>query len=214
MKHESMEHHAEKLLSGKDQGRKTEVFYRNNQGDIPIADLAEAFRLKDRVLRCIDERTGGGLHLGGSGVLLSNAIEVVRSMNVEAITSHAGCGAAKMAAAEAGIPVERVEHYAEQWSRTLARQLGVPYQGHLPVTPEFHIARVAYYDGTGQFDWSHIPGGLPAGFTISRKYLDPEYAKREIDIAASIAMGDHGYGDLISQSPYSQFVFVAIGSSI
>jgi predicted ATP-dependent Lon-type protease len=36
---------------------------------------------------------------------------------------------------------------------------------------------------------------IPDGFIISRYYLDPAYAKEELAVALSIAMGHHGFGE-------------------
>jgi hypothetical protein len=73
---------------------------------------------------------------------------------------------------------------------------------------ELHIARVAYLDGTGRFDPSQVQQ-LPPGFVISRKYMEAPYAKQEADIAVSIALGAHGFGDRINED--APFYLVAVG---
>jgi len=177
--------------------------------------LTGVFELKDKKLRCIDEGTVGGIHLAGSGILnKSAAVEIVKQAGVTGIYSHAGCGAAGLyAQSQKGLDISRADEYGIDWAKELAQASDLPYEGHIELSemarpPEFHIARVAYYDGTGKFDPSQIEG-LPPGFVISRKFLTPDYAKQEADIATKIALGDHGFGKIIT--PESPFYLVAIG---
>ena len=37
---------------------------------VSLSNLSDAFRPRDRALRCIDGRTPGGVHLAGSGILM------------------------------------------------------------------------------------------------------------------------------------------------
>ena len=85
---------------------------------------------------------------------------------------------------------------------------------HLPLSEMarpagLHVARVAYYDGTGNFDPSRLPDALPPGFVISRRYLKPDYARRECEIAVSIALGHHGFGELFTKD--TPFILVVVG---
>lgn len=207
----------EKELEWKKQGKLLARFYEAEQDVVPPENFKDAFRPVDRILRCIDERTKGGLPLAGSGMLLGKkeALCIAREMKIEVVTSHVDCGAAKIAIERFnGITLDNaVERYAQEWGIMFAKELGVPYAGHLAVAPNFHNARVAYYDASGSFDWSRVKN-LPAGFRISRKYLSPDYAKTEIGIAVSIAMGPHGYGHIIPfrDERNSKFIFTAIGS--
>ena len=44
-----------------------------------VEDLAKAFKLQDRCLRCMDEGTAGGVHMAGSGILNKEAaVELVQ----------------------------------------------------------------------------------------------------------------------------------------
>ena len=207
----------EKELEWERKGQLLARFYEAGQDVAPPTNFADAFRPTDRILRCIDERTKGGLPLAGSGILLGRkeAFRIAREMQVEAVASHEGCGAAKMAVERFNgvTPDSVVERHAKEWSIMLAKELGVPYVGHLAVAPNFHNARMAYYDASGSFDWSRVKD-LPAGFRISRKYLPPDYAKTEIGLAVSIARGIHGYGSIIPfrDEKNSEFILTAIGS--
>ena len=177
-------------------------------------DLAKAFALKDRDLRCMDEGTVGGVHLAGAGILnQSAAAEFIKEAGVEGIYSHAGCGAAALYAKQQGLELTEADEYGIAWAKELSERAGVPYRGHTEANemarpPEFHIARVAYYDGTGQFDPSPVDD-LPPGFVISRRYLEPAYAKQEAEIAVAIALGEHGFGEKFT--PEAPFYLVAIG---
>lgn len=180
-----------------------------------LPNIEQAFHLRDRCLRCIDEGIVGGVHIAGSGILMDEpqAVEAMRAARVEGIYSHAGCGAAALYAKQKGLDLSRPDEYGKQWAQEVADKLGVPYMGHIEKSqmqrsPEFHHARVAYYDGTGSFDPSRAPG-LPAGFVISRRFLESGYAQTEAEVAVSIATGDHGYGDLISSD--EPFYLIPVG---
>ena len=171
---------------------------------LPI--LSEAFKLSDHSVRCIDEGTPGGIHIAGSGILLStddkqaqleSLIEKLRSAGVDGTYSHEGCGAAKLYAETIMNNPDKSHDYAISWAQKLAGILNIPYKGHiaeLSRPKEFHNARIAYYDGSGRFDPFRFKE-IPNGFIISRYYLDPEYSKQELSIALSIALGHHGFGD-------------------
>jgi hypothetical protein len=181
-----------------------------------LKNLEDAFHTGHDI-HCIDEGTPGGIHSAGSGILMSReeAVKAFKEAGVTGVTSHEGCGAAKLYAIEKELDPEKADEYGEQWAKELAIALNVPYEGHMTseqmARPEsFHIARVAYYDGTGKFDYSATEG-LPPGFIISRKFIGETEAEKEIGIAESIAMGDHGFGDLITEE--NPFLIVVIGDS-
>lgn len=93
----------------------------------------------------------------------------------------------------------------------MAVDLGVPYAGHITdlARPlDMHDARVAYYDGTGHFDPS-LAVNLPKGFVVSRRYLSAAYAAKEIEIAVSIALGRHGFGQHFT--PEQPFHIIVVG---
>ncbi|MDD5566586.1 MAG: hypothetical protein PHH01_00085 [Patescibacteria group bacterium] len=180
-----------------------------------LPDFSRAFMLKDNCLRCIDEGTPGGIRLAGSGILLSEneAISVLKNAAVDGIYSHEECGAAKLYAKENNLDPNQADKYGQDWAKKLAKKFNIGYKGFLKITEMarpsgFHIARVAYYDGTGKFNPDEVKG-LPSGFVISRRYLNREYALKEMGIAISIALSDHGFGELIT--PAEPFFLVPIG---
>lgn len=180
---------------------------RNYLGDLP--ELAEAFKLEDHSVRCIDEGTPGGIHIAGSGILLSTkerksqlemALEELRGAGADGVYSHEGCGAAKLYWEGLSDDEKSKKSYGEHaidWAKKLAEILDAPYKGHitkLARPKEFHNAGIVYYDGSGKFDPFRIKE-IPDGFIISRYFLDSGYAQDELKVALSIAMGDHGFGD-------------------
>lgn len=172
---------------------------------VSALDLSNACKPVDTILRCMDEGTIHGFHLAGSGILLKpgeldEAVKKLKTAGLSGISSHAGCGAAKLAAESVGRT--DVDVYAEECSRKLAEKAGLTYIGQIRAEElkrpaDLHIARVVYYDQTGRFDWAQVPG-LPLGFSIGRAYLSVESAQNELTIAAQIAFGEHGFDDQFS----------------
>jgi len=174
--------------------------------DKMISDISKAFELKDRTCRCIDEGTPGGIHIAGSGILLSQekAIEYLNNAKASGITSHEGCGAAALAGKD-----------AIEWAKELSKKSGIPYVGHITAQEmnrpsEMHDARVVYYDGVGDFDYNSV-NDLPKGFIISRKYIEKDYALDELGVSVDIAQGGHGFGDLFTEE--NPFHIIVIGKS-
>lgn len=186
-----------------------------------LGEIGNAFNLRDTSVRCIDEGTPGGIHIAGSGILLNvdnrkkeleEVIKKLQDTKVDGVYSHAGCGAAQLYAKNINDP-DNYEKYAIDWAKKLAELLDVLYKGHiteLERPKEFHNARIAYYDGSGKFNPSEIKE-MPDGFVVSRRYLNPEYAKSELTIALSIAMGHHGFGEKFTEE--NPFIIAPIESS-
>lgn len=183
-----------------------------------LANAAQFFNANNHEVCCIDERTTVGvIHFAGSGILdQDEAVQVIKHAGAQDVYSHVGCGAAALAFEKLS-PDEKnkfvnAEEYAKWWAKEVARKAGIEYKGHLPVEPNFHIARVAYYDGTGKFNSSACGKLLPLGFVISRRYLNQEYAQKELDLSVQIAFGAHGFGRerFTQQTP---FVIIPIGDA-
>ncbi len=178
-----------------------------------LPDIHKAFLPQDRVLRCIDERTPGGIHLAGSGILMKDdqLRKTLIEADIKSVWTHAECGAAKLYAEQNGFDPGKADDYARAFGENLEKNFGIKYNGHLSVEPSgLHTARVAYYDTTGSFDFQNIPE-LPHGFVINRKYIDPRYAAMEMQVAFQIATGSHGFGNLIT--PETPFLMVAISDN-
>lgn len=166
-----------------------------------VPDVEKAFAVRDKNLRCMDERTPGGYHLAGSGILLplEKVVEIAQKLGIDGIWRHKECGAESLFARMNKLDPQKAEEEIERGARELASHLDIPYKGMLEVEPRgFHIARAAYYIGVREFDPSLVKK-LPPGFVISRRYVDAEYAKKELDISIGIALGKHGFGKLFTE---------------
>jgi len=174
----------------------------------------EAFKGDDRCVRCIDEGTPGGIHFAGSGILMGKekALEALALANAEGVSSHEGCGAAKLYAQRRGLDERDADAYAMEWSRNLASLYGVPYthiaKERLARPADLHIARAMYYDGTGMFG-DPTRAGLPKGFVVSRRFMDISSAQEDAAIGISIALGAHGFGERITEE--EPFIIIPIG---
>lgn len=179
-----------------------------------LKNIDDFFILKDHAIRCIDEGTPEGLHSAGSGILrhMPEVLDSFRRVGITEVTSHDGCGAAKLYARQNNLLEEKSDEYGKKWSADVAKFLGVPYR-HIAFIDmkrpkEFHIARVAYYDGTGKFNYND--GGIfPPGFIISRKIQSEQDSLSEAGVSLDIAFGNHGFGPLITED--DPFIFIAIG---
>ncbi|MFA6324769.1 MAG: hypothetical protein WCX46_00895 [Candidatus Paceibacterota bacterium] len=178
-----------------------------------LPSINEAF-IENHSMCCIDEGTPHGIHSAGSGILRDKeeVLTSFRDAGVTEITSHDGCGAAGLYAKSKGLDLSKSDEYAKEWSKEIAKELGVPYR-HISSTemsrPKgLHVSRVAYYDGTGKFDYSTTKE-LPAGFIISRAIQSIGTSISEATVSFNIATGDHGFGELINQK--NPFMIVAIG---
>lgn len=182
-------------------------------------NFLSAFESKNQTLCCIDEGVPfGNIRSAGSGVLAEgdHRTEFLRNLKNAGVTdvkSHAGCGAAALYKEKLGITDKTVDEVAVEIATAIAKELEVPYSGHvedLARPKEFHNARVVYFDGTGTFN----PSGLeliPQGFVVSRRYMTPEHAFSEANIAVSIAFGSHGYGEKFTQD--EPLLLVVIGEN-
>ncbi len=177
-----------------------------------IPTRMQAFTLKDTAVRCIDEGCPGGIHMAGSGCLNPNAEADLRG-KVSGVYSHEGCGAVKLFMEKTKNTAKDADNVADQEAKKLADKLGVPYLGRIGAAQmtrpgDLHTARAIYYDGTGKFDPTAVPG-LPQGFVHNRKVIsDIEYAKTEVEVAIEIAFGSHGFAEMFT--PRSPFYIVAV----
>lgn len=154
--------------------------------------IATAFALPKLSLGCVDEGIIGGVHLPGSGVLMSDMErrEAIQSAGVEELTTHDNCGAFALA-----FPGEKnVNRACREWGQREAALLSLPFR-HIPATemdrPEhLHTAVAVYYDATGVFNRAI---SLPSGFVVSRKYFGT--AQKDLALCLDIAFGVHGFGN-------------------
>ncbi len=176
----------------------------------------EAFGVVHRRIVCIDEGVAEeGLHIAGSGILLGEdrTFEIAKNAGVDEVTAHELCGAAALYTANNKQPADKAPENAANFSKSLAERLGVPYsvinKDQMVRPPEFHIARYALYDAAEVNSVEKL--GLPPGFIISRGILNTKEALADTAIAISIAIGAHGFGNLITTE--NPFVLIAVGKA-
>jgi len=185
-----------------------------------LPNLSDAFDLENhkpsenfhRCICCMDERTPYGVHSAGSGILLSDKDfdAYFLKSGSDSISSHDGCGAAKIYAKKMGLDVNDSDRIAREWAEKKAKEKGVPHI-HLAVEKPFHYARVCYYDGTGRFNYEGVEG-LPEGFVVGRKYMSKESSLNECEVAKNIVFGSHGFGEeLLNQE--NPFLFIAVSET-
>lgn len=194
--------------------------------------LKNAVAVQPKVVKCIDERVTldqPALGLAGSGVLLSDGDFAVVSQKLKAAgvklaTYHEHCGACSLFCAEwaktTGQNRNAIEVARESATRLQScfddndevRLAGYSDQCHLKMTghPELHHARAIAVDFNGRFCPQTL--NFPDTFLISAAYHPSAiYTAKEIVIALSIALGDHGFGE---ESFASQPVaIVCVGSA-
>lgn len=202
-------------------------------------DLKHAFVRDLKCVVCMDEGTAhkdyGGeskFCMAGSGILFPAQTEDERvqkvakmfiDLGISEVTSHEGCGAAGLAYKrdfpDAKPTPEQIEEYGKNWVRKVAEEMGrLGHEenfNHIPADEmerpaEFHNARVVYYDSVGGFN-PNKEIGLPMGFVIERQHVPAEYAQEELKVAANIAFGHHGFGNLFS--PELPFVIIVLASN-
>lgn len=185
-----------------------------------LPNLPDAFDLErhkpeetmHRCACCMDGRTPFGIHSAGSGILLSpdEFKKFAKEANLDSISSHEGCGAAKIYAKKMGLDINDSDNIGRQWAEERAKELGVPHT-HLTVEQPFHSERVCYYDGTGKFNYKGVEG-LPEGFVVGRKFMKKESSLAEVNVAINIIFGDHGFGkDLLTKE--NPFVLVVVAEN-
>jgi len=202
-------------------------------------DLNHAFLSNFECVVCMDEGTAhkdvGGeakFCMAGSGILYPAKDEAERVQKVAAlflrlgiknVTSHGGCGAAGLAYKRDfpnSTPTpEEIEKYGQDWVKKVAEEMERHGEdarcqniaaGDMERPPEFHTARVVYWDGIGGFN-PNKEIGLPMGFVIERKFVPAGYAAEELKVAVNIAFGHHGFGKLFSKE--CPFVIILMAGS-
>lgn len=175
------------------------------------------YNIEEKAVRCIDEGTPGGVHLAGSGILLSleDAGRIIHEIgHVDGLYSHENCDVASLHTQLEDID-EDPDEVGKRYVKELAAELDLPYLGHvsseeLNRPSNFHTARAVYYDGTGKFDYSKSEN-LPKGFVVSRRYLYKDYAQYELDISIDTAFSSGGFGNRFDKD--SPLIIVGLGEN-
>lgn len=163
---------------------------------------------------CMDERTNYGIHVAGSAILLSEEEreKYMTEENPDIISSHDGCGAAKLYCRLNGLPEEKSDEIGREYAREEARKRGI---GHVHFdysdmvgSPDFHHARSCYIDAVGNFNYGREDNLLPAGFVVNLKSTSLKNALAENSVADTIMFGDHGLKNYFS--PENPFLTIII----
>ncbi len=189
-------------------------------------NLKLAFVNEMTAVVCIDEGCAhkdyngrGKFTLAGAGILFpakseEERIKIVAGLFIEIgiknVASHEGCGAVGLGYQRdfpgSAATKEELEEYGKSWvKKIIEEKKRMAYEAdhdHIVLAEmerpaEFHNARAIYFDGVGGFN-PNKEIGLPMGFVISRRFLPSEYAGQELLVAAGIAFGHHGFGDLFT----------------
>jgi hypothetical protein len=169
---------------------------------------------------------GSKLFMAGSGILypaaswddrLNRVADLFIDLHITEITSHDGCGAAGIAfkrdGGEEGTGCKTADEHGEKWCSDLQAimdtKLDVPenvegvqnvhiHEHEMERPGEFHIARVVWFDATGEFTKPDMLGEeIPKGFAINyHAFASREmggYPLSELEVAIKIAFSDHGF---------------------
>jgi len=166
--------------------------------------------------RCL--HNGETFCMAGSGILLDGEEfkQLIKDHgNIKCLTSHDGCGAAKIAFEsykEKKLLPENIttaDEFAKWWTKSKAEEYGLDYQ-HISAS-EFndsnHHEAGLMVDSTGMFN-SELVDGLPNVFVSqSANCTKDSYVRDEINILTSIAFSDHGFGQRITkEDPFYIFI--------
>lgn len=169
--------------------------------------------LKTRVVCCDGriERKGNEYFAAGSFILapveqLPAIMQKLKERGVTCLTSHHDCGAAGLAfslAKDAGtVPhgITTADDYGRFKIKEMAETYGFSYEHIGPVhfNHSHHHERCLFIDATGKLD--PTVADLPNSFVSHSSAFVDEYVGVEAKILSGIALGDHGFGDHITET--------------
>jgi len=211
MRHEHSFEQSQTIEHGWTQLRHNQVIDRLVKGESlqvimdSLPGFSERFCELDTI-DCSDGRVLDGKKIGiaGSGLLLSpeDRLKLIRQCQGKKVTTHYDCGAAAkkfatLSPEETPADVKTADQYGTYCGEKLAQDLNSVHE----FIPESHLANEYHnelgivFDGTGQFDSTHLEN-FPPHFICTGAALgfNEEYLKSELRILAGIALGDHGFG--------------------
>ena len=199
-----------------------------SEGILDGLDISAAFQNNDHIVRCMDERTPGGIHAAGSGLLVATGagkfdtdttaqIQFLKQSGAKGITRHRGCGAEAAWTKEMNLTLEEAEAKLQARTTTIANELGISFEmiefDAMQGSKDGHKTAVIYYDATGTFDYSKHES-LPTGFIVSRGlHPNAEYSLFEVNFAIGIILGHHGLGSNWLKENNKKITIVAIESN-
>lgn len=168
-------------------------------------------------IQCSDGRCphqGNEFSIAGSGILLSDEefkVMIEQNPTIKTLTTHADCGAAKLAFAKAQengqVPagITTAEEFAIDWATKKAAQYNLVHR-HIGID-EFvdphHHERGIVVDATGVFHPSQVQGMPNMFVSQAASFADKSYIGAEADILTGIGTGDHAFGPRINpENPF------------
>jgi len=185
---------------------------------LSLPGIDEITQLDDRIWRCMDSRTSGGLRFPpfirkqDRAKSIRFAVEFGRKAKVSAVGHHLDCGAVGAYLEANSIkptPQKPPFEYGREFAQDVADEVQVPCI-EIPLQGEVgcHRERAVYYTSI-DLDPSKEKR-LPTGFVINREYTDAEHALIALRVALQIAFGPHGFGELFSgNQPFLVIVVAA-----
>lgn len=216
-----------------------EFFSRKNLPEIDslFMDTKEELCCIDEGVANIEDHTNK-MSMAGSGILfpansyeerLNRIAELCINKNITEITSHDGCGAAKIAwnkdGGETGTGIKSPDEYGKKWSKDLTKRINEKLlaagksdnaayknldKNQMTRPSEFHDARAVWFDATGEFN-PYSSKNIPQGFLIDyglaknegENKKEKKYPFDELKIAINIAFGEHGLGNkFTAENPF------------
>jgi len=189
----------------------------------PVGGFAPAIGCMDeRVIRLSETDSRSPMvRLAGAGGLigpdLASAVlemtDVVRRLKLKYVAYHSDCGAGELMARVGGKHPSEGDDLAREFAESVAKTACVKtVRSPLDGPVGHHVALCHYYCGVPFAP--HMVTELPTGFVTSRFVTDGEYGKRELVIAAGIALGEHGLGQFSTKSPYRIVVVATNGEEL
>ncbi len=157
------------------------------------------------------------VNIAGSGILLGvdKVVELFKNKpalkeNIKTLTWHVGCGAASLAKKDN--PEITADGFVRDLAKKLKEELGMDCsvleiadpsdkkaEAHLTRPLEYHNAMVLYVNATEKAFNYKKNKLLPPGFTLDYGFFGEETTKGELAVALSIAFGDHGMKEKITE---------------
>ncbi len=204
----------------------TEVISRLNHGeniqDIINTEFNPEQNFSPEEIECSDGRCphhGKEISVAGSGILLSEEefdMMMKKYPDIKVITTHADCGAGKLAFANAQknetVPpgITTAEEFAADWAKKMAAKYNLSYR-HIGVdefVAPYHHEQGIMVDTTGKIHQKMVNGMSNMFASHTASFAHPDNVIAEVQVLTNIGLGDHGLGQRITdEKPF--YIMVA-----
>ncbi len=170
---------------------------------------------------CIDGRVApfyDAVAIAGSGILIKDdpkakrhLVSILLEKKIKKVTLHEDCGAVSLYAKQKDISIEQAKEDAFEWAYELTKLIGGDEDPKmLEVDQDFHSETCVYvvpdnFSLQGM-EWknSHL-----TGFMISTSAVSFPHLLQQIEVAISIARGEHSFGEYFTKEIPFTVVIVA-----